>query len=119
MATTVVPPGVTTDVADNGATTYITECLNNPTETTDDATGASGTVVDIRGTLKNVSRASSDFIVSLGISGGEFNQGTASFQVNSVGAGETVTWSTTGLVTNNPTQALSCSVLDVMSEPAA
>ncbi len=122
VATTTATP--TPDQASTGGVVWpdaqviITTCVNHPSEPTEDVTGAMGTVVTLIGTVKNIGTTPNDYIVSLGITGGPFNQGTADFQVNSLAVGQTENWSTTGLVTNNPTQALTCSVIDVQSEPA-
>jgi hypothetical protein len=114
----------TPDQASTGGMTWpdaqviIATCVNHPSEPTEDVTGAIGTVVTLTGTIKNIGTTPNDYIVSLGITGGSFNQGTADFQVNSLAVGQTQRWSTDGYVTNNPTQPLTCSVIDVLSEAA-
>jgi hypothetical protein len=118
-------PTPTPDQASTGGVVWpdaqviITTCINHPAEPTETIIGAIGTIVTLTGTITNIGTSTNDYIVSIGIQGGSFNLGTADgFQVNSLAEGQIEGWSTTGYVTNNPTQPLTCSVEDVMSEPA-
>jgi hypothetical protein len=85
------------------AQVIITTCVNHPAEPTETIIDAIGTVVTLTGTITNIGSTANDYIISMGISGGSFNQGTATLQVNSLAVGQTQEWSTTGYVTNNPT----------------
>ena len=122
--TTAVPRTTTTNPASSGGVVWpdakviVASCINNPGEPITEPDGAEGTVVNLSGTITNTGKVTYDYIVALGIEGGSFNQGTANFQVNSLGGGQTTTWSPSGYVTNNPTQALTCTAEDVLSEPA-
>jgi hypothetical protein len=102
------------------AQVIITTCVDHPAEPTETVIGAIGTVVTLTGTITNIGTTTNDYIaVSIGIQGGALNLGTATVpQVNSLAAGQTQDWSTAGYITNNPTQPLTCSVEDVLSEPA-
>jgi cytoskeletal protein RodZ len=101
-----------------GADLTFSQCVNNPNEPTTNAAGAIGTVVNVGGSITNTDTTTNDYIIEIAIQGGSFNTGIASVQVNDLSPGQTTSWATTGLVTNNPTQALTCSADDVLTEPA-
>ena len=101
---------------DPNALVSFTQCANDPTNPATSA-GAGGTDIAISGTVTNTGSTANDYDITIAILGDPSAQGTADVQVNSVGPGQTQSFTTTGSVTNSPTQALTCQAIEVMSEP--
>ena len=93
-----------------------TQCDTDPTGST--SAGASGTGIAISGTVTNTGSTANDYDITIAILGGSSAQGTAEVLVNSVGPGQTQSFTTTGSVSSSPTQAPTCQAVEVMSEPA-
>ncbi len=106
------------------AQVLITSCVNHPSTVAVAAdslpTGTVGTLVTMRGTIRNTDAQADDYIVSIGT---DVNQGFGvgiggPFSVNPLKPGATRAWSVNGYVTNAPTQQPVCDVLSVLAEPA-
>ncbi len=128
---TTAPPTVAPDITGNSgnsgnsgsgstldpsALVTFTQCANDSTNPSTSA-GAAGTDIAISGTVTNTGSTANDYDITIAILGDPSAQGTADVQVNSVSPGQTQSFTTTGSVTNSPTQALTCQAIEVMSEP--
>jgi hypothetical protein len=131
-APTLLPPPTDTPVptvdpnASTGGSVFpdarviITSCVNHPSQATmDPVTGGVGTVFTLTGTITNTGTTTNDYVaIAILATAGRFNFGSAdSFAVSLLPPGQTRSWKTQGLVTNNPTQPLTCSVASVLSQP--
>jgi hypothetical protein len=119
-------PAPTVDLASTGGQVFpdsrviITSCVNHPAQPTmDPVTGAVGTAITLTGTITNTGTTTNDYVaVAILATAGRFNFGSPdTFAVNLLAPGQTRSWKTQGLITNNPTQPLTCSVTSVLSQP--
>jgi hypothetical protein len=126
VPTSVPTPVATVDPASTGGQVFpdsrviITSCVNHLSQPTEDVIGAVGAVITLTGTITNTGTTTNDYIaVDILATAGRYNFGSAdSFAVSSLAPGQTRSWKTQGLITNNPTQPLTCSVVSVLSQPA-